>query len=69
MTATIDYDIKRGLHLLTKNDRWNVLTVLMLHANIRNRCHVSMATVPGQPTLRNGLKSMRRLNLCRSEND
>jgi len=50
MTATIDYDIKRGLHLLTKNDRWNVLTVLMLHANIRNRCHVSMDTIARMAT-------------------
>lgn len=57
MSATIDYDIKRGLHLLTINDRWNVLTVLILHSNIRNRCYVSMDTIAKMATHGNRTKA------------
>ncbi len=57
MSATIDYDIKRGLHLLTIDDRWNVLTVLILHSNIRNRCHVSMDTIAKMATHGNRTKA------------
>lgn len=45
MSTTIDYDIKRAMPFLTKDCRWNVLTVLILHANGRNRCWPSMDTI------------------------
>ena len=45
MSATLSYDLKKGLSVLTKEHRWDVLTVLILHANIRNRCWVSTDTI------------------------
>lgn len=57
MSATIDYDIKRALPFLMNNYRWNVLTVLILHANIRNRCWVSMDTIAEMATNGNRTKA------------
>lgn len=57
MSATIDYDIKRALPFLMNNYRWNVLTVLILHANIRNRCWVSMDTIAEMATHGNRTKA------------
>lgn len=39
---SISFQLKEAMHLLCQDDRWNVLTVLMLHSNIRNRCWPSM---------------------------
>lgn len=39
---SISFQLKEAMHLLCRDDRWNVLTVLMLHSNIRNRCWPSM---------------------------
>lgn len=50
MSTTIDYDIKRAMRFLSKDCRWNVLTVLMLHANERNRCWPSMDTIQEMAT-------------------
>lgn len=59
MTATLDYDIKKALPVLTTDNRWNVLTVLILHANIRNRCWVSMDTIAEMATNGNRTKATR----------
>lgn len=45
MTAVLSFDLKKGLHHLTVDDRWSVLTVFILHANARNRCYPTMETV------------------------
>src|SRR3990172_6762274 len=45
MPPTLDYGIKACMSELTKDCRWNVLSVLILHANIRNRCWVGMDTI------------------------
>lgn len=45
MSTTLDYELKEALPFLTKDNRWNVLTVLILHANVRNRCWPSMDTI------------------------
>jgi hypothetical protein len=45
MPPTLDYNLKGCMEELTKDCRWNVLTVLILHANIRNRCWVGMDTI------------------------
>lgn len=44
---------------LTKDCRWNVLTVLILHANIRNRCWVGMDTIAKMATNNNLTKATR----------
>ena len=43
--SSLNYDLKRGIELLTRDDRWNVLTILILHVNARNRCWPSMETI------------------------
>jgi hypothetical protein len=50
MSTILDFDLKRCFHILTQEDRWNVLGVYMLHANIRNRCWPSMDTVTRMAT-------------------
>lgn len=50
MPVTLNYDLKRSMAILTKGDRWNVLTVLMLHTNVRNRCYPSMDTIAEMAT-------------------
>lgn len=45
MTAVLDYNLKTALKFMTKDNRWNVLTVLILHANIRNRSWPSIETM------------------------
>jgi len=59
MSATLDYEIKKALPFLTKDNRWNVLTVLILHANIRNRCWPSMDTITEMATNGNRTKATR----------
>lgn len=55
MTATLHYDLKGCMSELTKESRWNVLTVLILHANVRNRCWPTVETIAAMAT--NGNKS------------
>lgn len=45
MTTVLDFDLKNCLSVLTKDYRWNVLTVLILHGNTRNRCWTGMETI------------------------
>ena len=45
MTVTLSFDLKNIMSHLAKDDRWNVLTTLMLHTNIRNRCYPSMRSI------------------------
>lgn len=45
MTTVLNFDLKDCLSVLTKDYRWNVLTVLILHGNIRNRCWTGMETI------------------------
>lgn len=45
MTAILSYDLKKCMKLLCKDDRWNVLSVMILHTNIRNRCYPGMDTI------------------------
>lgn len=59
MSATLDYDIKKCMGLLCKDSRWNVLTVLILHANVRNRCYVGMDTIAEMATAGNVNKATR----------
>lgn len=59
MSTTLSYDIKRYMRLLTHDNRWNVLTVLILHANIRNRCFVGMDTIAEMATNGNKTKAAR----------
>lgn len=59
MSATIDYEIKKALKFLSKDCRWNVLTVLILHANVRNRCWPSMDTIQEMATSGNRAKATR----------
>lgn len=59
MSTTIDYDLKRAMKFLSKDNRWNMLTVLMLHANERNRCWVSMDTIQEMATGGNRRKATR----------
>jgi hypothetical protein len=66
MSATLDYDIKKCMGLLCKDSRWNVLTVLILHANIRNRCYVGMDTIAEMATAGNVNKATRVKNGLRT---
>lgn len=50
MSAQLSYDLKDGAQYIMVDDRWNVLTVLVLHSNIRNRCYPSMETVARMAT-------------------
>lgn len=50
MPPTLDYGLKECMAELTKDGRWNVLSVLILHANIRNRCWVGMDTIAAMAT-------------------
>lgn len=59
MTAILSYDLKKCMKLLFADNRWNVLTVLVLHANIRNRCYVGMDTVAQLATNGNLKKATR----------
>ena len=45
MSTILNFDLKYSLHILSKNDRWNVLTVLIAHTNTRNRCWPSLTTI------------------------
>lgn len=42
MSAALSFQIKECFQSLSRDSRWNVLTVLMLHTNVRNRCFVGM---------------------------
>lgn len=59
MPPTLDYNMKGCMVELTKDCRWNVLTVLILHANIRNRCWVGMDTIAMMATNNNLKKATR----------
>src|SRR5690606_9380519 len=59
MTTTLDYDLKHLMPLMVKDNRWNVLTVLILHTNIRNRCAVGMDTIAEMATGGNLTKATR----------
>lgn len=59
MTAVIDFSIKKCFNVLSEDGRWNVLTVLMLHANVRNRCWVTMDTITRLATNGNRSKAVR----------
>lgn len=59
MPPTLDYNMKGCMVELTKDCRWNVLTVLILHANIRNRCWVGMDTIALMATNNNLKKATR----------
>lgn len=50
MTATLSFELKGVMKHLSKDERWNVLTVLILHANIRNRAYPSMQTIADMAT-------------------
>lgn len=43
--TTLNYDLKLIMHELVKDDRWAVLTVLILHSNENNRCYPSMERI------------------------
>ncbi len=38
MSASLDYSLKVIMPYLCKDHLWDVLTVFILHKNIRNRC-------------------------------
>jgi len=57
--ATLSYELKGCMPMLCKDARWNVLTVLILHANIRNRCYVSMETLAEMAASTNLTKATR----------
>lgn len=59
MSATLDYELKKCLGTMVEDNRWTVLTVLILHANLRNRCYVSMDTISRLATGGNRHKSTR----------
>jgi helix-turn-helix protein len=42
MVATLNYELKNAPVGLWESSRWTVLTMLILHANIRNRCWTSI---------------------------
>jgi len=50
MSTLLDYNLKQAMHFLSDKDRWNVLTVLILHTNNRNRCWPSTDTLARQGT-------------------
>lgn len=50
MSAVLSFDLKRCFHILTDEDRWNVLSALMLFANVRNRCWPNMDTIARMAT-------------------
>ncbi len=50
MSTTLNFDVKYALHFLTKQDRWNVLSVLIVHANTRNRCWPSLTKIAHSAT-------------------
>ncbi len=59
MSATLSYDLKKCLPALVQDNRWNVLTVLILHSNIRNRCFVGLDTIAALATHGNRSKATR----------
>lgn len=44
MTTTLDFALKENFEIVA-GDRWNVLTVLIVHTNRRNRCWPSSKTI------------------------
>lgn len=59
MSASLDYELKKALHFLTKDSRWDVLTVMILHVNIRNRCWPSVGLIANLATNKNRNKATR----------
>lgn len=45
MTTMLDFNLKQAMHFLSEKDRWNVLTVLILHTDDFNRCWPSTNTL------------------------
>lgn len=45
MSATLHFDLKKIMPILTKEHRWDVLSVYILHANERNRAWCSTDTI------------------------
>jgi len=45
MSTTLDYSLRSAMSELYKEDRWGVLTLLILHANGLNRCWPSMKQI------------------------
>ena len=50
MSATLAYGIKPIFYHLAEDQRWNVLSCLILHANIRNRCWPKVDTITAMAT-------------------
>lgn len=50
MSAVLSFDLKPCMSVLCAESRWNVLSVLLLHTNIRNRCYIGMDTVAEMAT-------------------
>lgn len=45
MSGVLDFQIRDYMREIYPENRWGLLTVLMLHSNIRNRCWPSMKTL------------------------
>jgi len=56
---SLSFDLKNAMRLLCKDNRWNVLTVLMLHSNVRNRCWPSMDIITAMGSNGNRAKAVR----------
>lgn len=59
MSTTLSHHLKGCMPTLCRDSRWNVLTVLILHTNIRNRCYVGMDTIAEMATNGNLTKATR----------
>lgn len=59
MSTSLDFDLKGIMPTLCQDGRWNVLTVLILHSNIRNRCYPGMDTIAAMATNGNKTRATR----------
>lgn len=51
MTATLNFEVRKYMRDLYPEHRWGVLTVLILHADIRNRCWPSIDLIAHEMSL------------------
>lgn len=59
MSTSLDFELKGAMPTLCQDGRWNVLTVLILHSNIRNRCYPGMDTIAELATNGNKTRATR----------
>lgn len=50
MTTTLSYELKSVMPILSQDGRWNVLSILILHTNIRSRCFIGMDEIARMAT-------------------